>query len=185
MATTSTAIEPVPVVLPYRTLSSVPQADSPFPLGEMRFSSTGESITAAAGGNDQRANFKALLPRNYAYALIECNFSMTSLEIGDWTQFVECFWSNTTVNPVRNFSPFLLDSKGATFGLGAIWQPNDIPNGVIQVPASNAGFTHMQATFLNPVIDGTESFLGFNIRVLYYAIGQANTTIVNTPSLTR
>lgn len=187
MATTTTNIQPDPIILPYRTLPAIPNADSPYPLGEMRFSNTGGLIDEAASGNDQKAAMLFKLPTNYAYALIEVNLAMTySLEAANWQDSMQCYWSNTGANPGKNHSPFVCNSTGEVFnGTGKCWSSVNIPTGIVSVPPGNAGTSQLQIDLYNYTIDGTDSFLMYNIRVLYYSIGQALATVVNTPALIR
>jgi len=188
--TITTTITPDAKSFPYSTLSPPLIDSSAMPIGEVHFTIPGASVDAGGVAEDQHLRISCLLPINFAYVIVESNFTMegNGEDAGNWNRWGNGLIRNSSVDPGRVTSPFLVDGHSVSTSFGSTnktWQAANLPNGIWFVPSGNSGQVNCTFDFHNLDLDGGQTFVGFNVRFLQYKIAQAHHAVVNAPTLVR
>ncbi len=186
MATTTTTTDPDPVYFPFTGLEKGPsRIASPYPRGQVTFSTPSVAITVAAGGADQAWRINMILPIGYAYVLVEVHL-MIQGAIADLAGWDTVFNGEINLtNPVRAIA-FDGISLGDTFSTSAldrrVFTFPDLPKDIIisDDGTAQAGFRIGDHT----TDDGAMTGIVFG-RFLQYDVEQAHHYLVQTPQLIR
>lgn len=189
MATTVSTLVPTVLEFPYiRPGGESETWSSNAPRAEKIFSITGaNNVTAAAGGEDQRINTTLVLPKGFAYVLVEFHATLFGLDdIADWDPAAFVVLKDTTdFATVTQFAGLPCEKSSIwhvapTQGGAEYTIPTEMLLKKTVIPHMNND-ADMDFALSNIIADGGVMTFRLLARFLVYDINQAHHYEVNAP----
>ncbi len=160
---------------------------NPYVLGqallEQVFAIRAGTIAIPTAGNSQLVSFICLLPRGYAYVIVELNASLFGTDASDWgiNGFFEV--QDSITGPRWTSTPMLEGVEVERVVPHRSYQAFKLPNKLILTNGPDSG--RIRVEIANIAIDGSAmTFIGY-MRVLVFDLAQAFESPANTAIFVR